>query len=87
MLNNFCAQAGESINKGKSKLFFSGNISAGRQFHMSQVCGIPSTMEFGSYLGVDILQGRVTKRSFLPLIERIQNRLYKWKANTLNFSG
>lgn len=45
--------------------------------------GIPLAVEFGKYLSVCIIQGRLTNTAFQPLVERVRSCLHKWKTNTL----
>lgn len=43
--------------------------------------------DLGQYLGCPIIQDRVTKETFSPVIARAKSQLSKWKANSLSKVG
>ncbi|XP_030958826.1 uncharacterized protein LOC115980745 [Quercus lobata] len=60
VLNNFCNLAGQKVNYGKSRIFFSPNVPARRRRPMCRKLGIIATNNLGKYLGFPIIhKGRV----------------------------
>jgi len=49
--------------------------------------GIQQTDDFGRYLRVPTLHGRVTSAKFQDVITRVENRLAGWKAKCLSLAG
>lgn len=63
-VGEFCTWSSESINKAKSRIIFSKNVQPGCCLHLSQSCHIPLATEFGTFLGVPIVQGKVSSNIF-----------------------
>ncbi|GAV75165.1 hypothetical protein CFOL_v3_18644 [Cephalotus follicularis] len=53
---------------------------------LSNHCGIPLTVNLGKYFGANLFHSRVSKDSFKPLINRMQQKLAGWKAKVLNLA-
>lgn len=49
--------------------------------------GFQLTSDLGKYLGVPLLHRRTNKETFNHLLERTQQRLSTWRAETLSFAG
>ncbi|KAG8385188.1 hypothetical protein BUALT_Bualt03G0015900 [Buddleja alternifolia] len=49
--------------------------------------GFGCTDDLGKYLGVPIFHDRVSLGSYRSLIDRVQARLFPWKAKLLNLTG
>lgn len=58
-----------------------------KALRLSNSCRIALTNDLGKYLGVPILYSRANKDHFKHIIERVQNKLAGWKANTLMLAG
>jgi len=57
---------------------------------MAEVCNtlaIQKTNDFGRYLGVPAINGRVTKAMFQDVITRVDRKLAGWKAKCLSLAG
>lgn len=86
-LEEFARWSGQTINLSKSKIFVSKNISGRRAREISRMAEIPITTDLGRYLGVPLIHGRVTKKTYWPLVERFQAKLANWKINQLSLAG
>ncbi|CAL1410370.1 unnamed protein product [Linum trigynum] len=83
----FGGSSGQQISRLKSRVFFSANTTADCQQSLSHELQIPVTSNLGRYLGVPVIHDRVSKYTFLNLIDRIDKRLAGWKASTLSLAG
>ena len=87
VLEKFCKASGQKVSLQKSKIFFSNNVSRGREERISRESGIASTKELGKYLGMPILQKRINKDTFGEVLEKVASRLAGWKKQTLSLAG
>lgn len=83
----FCGVSGHNISLNKSKMFVSKNVHASRALLYSQMVGIGLTPDLGKYLGVPILHGKLIKRTFGPLIQKVRGKLASWKSKFLSMAG
>jgi len=86
-LTEFCNASGQKISLAKSKVFFSPNTNEATAVEICNILGIQETDDFGRYLGVPTLHGRVTNAKFQDVITRVENRLAGWKAKCLSLAG
>ncbi|GKV49594.1 hypothetical protein SLEP1_g56334 [Rubroshorea leprosula] len=86
-LTEFSNESGVDINLTKSKLYVSPNIQRHVAGNLSAACGIPLTIDLGSYLGVPILHGRPSASTYKLLLEKIQVKLAGWKQTLLSMVG
>ncbi|XP_031106167.1 uncharacterized protein LOC116010798 [Ipomoea triloba] len=54
---------------------------------LKRTMGILVSENLGNYLGVPILQQRVTKQTFTYILEGMKKKLANWKAETLSLAG
>ncbi|CAN1837616.1 Putative ribonuclease H protein At1g65750 [Linum perenne] len=87
ILERFCSASGQSVSKDKSRVYFCKNIPRAKSLEIVEILGIGATSNLGSYLGVPILHGRVTKHTFNFILDRLDNKLAGWKANNLSMAG
>lgn len=87
VLSLFCQASGQRVNADKTRVFFSSNINHNRATQLSEELGFTRTSGLGKYLGAPIHHGRVSKKSYKFIIDKVQKRLSSWKANTLNLTG
>ncbi|CAN1148091.1 LINE-1 retrotransposable element ORF2 protein [Linum perenne] len=85
-LERFCAASGQSINRNKSKVFFSKNTPRHLSRDIVSLLEIGATQNLGRYLGAPVLHGRVTKSTYDFLIDRLNSRLAGWKAENLSLA-
>ncbi|XP_019150780.1 PREDICTED: uncharacterized protein LOC109147628 [Ipomoea nil] len=62
-------------------------IGFGFPGRISDMMGIPATSHLGSYLGMPILQKRITKDTFSSIIDKMRRKLANWKASALSMAG
>ena len=86
ILYNYELASGQSINRGKTNIFFSTNTSHQTQA-IKSFLGIPSIQKFEQYLGLPSLIGRAKKKSFSVIKERIWKKLKGWKEKLLSQAG
>ena len=66
VFDSFCSMAGQKINYGKSRVFFSPNVTARRKRGVCRRLGIMATNNLGRYLGFPIIhKGKVVVLSIL----------------------
>ena len=87
VLEKFCKASGQKVSLQKSKIFFSNNVSRGREERISRESSIASTKELEKYLGMPILQKRINKDTFGEVLEKVASRLAGWKKQTLSLAG
>ncbi|CAN1824591.1 Putative ribonuclease H protein At1g65750 [Linum perenne] len=87
ILDRFCEASGQSVNKSKSKVYFSKNVSQSLSREVTSILGIGATLDLGRYLGVLFLHGRVTKHTYDFILDRMNNHLAGWKAENLSLAG
>ncbi|CAL1354280.1 unnamed protein product [Linum trigynum] len=83
----FSLASGQQISKPKSRVFFSKNVTHARSSELSAALDIPTTMNLGRYLGVPVIHDRISKATYVDLIDRIDTRLAGWKANTMSLAA
>lgn len=86
-LGNFCELSGQRINHQKSSLLFSNNTSDEVQQSISNVFRVPVVTDMGKYLGIPSIHRRLKNESFDGILDRIQSRLSRWRAQTLSVVG
>ena len=75
VVNNFCRSSGFKINLQKSKVFCSKNINCRNRENFVSISQISFTSSIDKYLGFPIFHGRVKRRDFNFIIEKVQRRL------------
>lgn len=86
-LASFCGMSGQRVSLEKSCLCVSKNIIPMITRALSIRCGIPLTSCFGKYLGVSLIDKRMTKNTFAEFIGNVQSKLTGWKASNLSLAG
>ncbi|CAN1188832.1 Putative ribonuclease H protein At1g65750 [Linum perenne] len=87
IIERFCTASGQSINKSKSRVFFSAGMNRNTSRSITDIMGIRATQDLGHYLGVPLLHGRITRNTYEFLLTRLDDKLAGWKANTLSLAG
>lgn len=57
----FCQSSGQKVNKEKTRIFFSNNVSWQHRIEINEALGWQRTEDLGKYLGVPLLHKRVNK--------------------------
>lgn len=63
------------------------NVMWNLLLQICEVAGFHSTKDHRKYLVVALFRKRVLKRSFQFIIEKLDERLSKWKSKTFSFVG
>ncbi|OMO65780.1 reverse transcriptase [Corchorus capsularis] len=86
-LKEFNLWTGQSVSLAKSKLCASKNTRKMDAKNLSNQTGIPLTSDLGKYLGVPFIHGRVSKKTYWHIVERVQEKFASWKINHLSLAG
>ncbi|KAM5551745.1 hypothetical protein ABKV19_026542, partial [Rosa sericea] len=86
-LDVFCDISGQEVSYDKSVLFCSPNTCKALAASISKICGSKLTSNLGKYLGVPLIHSKVTKRTYAPVLDKVQSRLAGWKSKMLNLAG
>ncbi|KAL6218936.1 hypothetical protein ACLB2K_012143 [Fragaria x ananassa] len=86
-LDAFCNLSGQEVSFQKSMLYCSPNTSKKMARKISRICGSALTDNLGKYLGMPLIHSTVTKKTYRPIVEKVQSKLVGWKSKTLNFVG
>ena len=70
-LGSLCDMAWQKVNKNKSKIFFSPNVSVQVKLDICQQLGIQATNNLGCYLGFPILHKGRNENAYNFVIERV----------------
>ncbi|CAN0916841.1 LINE-1 retrotransposable element ORF2 protein [Linum grandiflorum] len=75
-----------------SHIFFADDLvlfseASTRQADICRILGISATQNLGRYLGVPVIHGRTTSATYDFLLDRMNNKLAGWKANSLSLAG
>ncbi|KAH9670623.1 putative ribonuclease H protein [Citrus sinensis] len=87
VLNNFCQSSEAKVNKAKSQVFFSKNISAWDMKRIGAELGFSVTKDLGTYLGMPLLHTRVSHHTYQNIIDKVERRLSGWHASLLSLAG
>lgn len=77
-LDQFCLKLGEKINYSKSNVLFSRSVATSMKQEISNLMAISTTTEFGNYLRVPMLCGRMTSDRYHYLLDKVRTRLRGW---------
>lgn len=86
-LNNFCKASGELVSVEKTHMLMSKNVNSNVALELRNISGFSLSHGLGKYLGVPLLHERANRNTYNHLLERTQQRLSSWRAETLSFAG
>lgn len=86
-LLRFCEASGHKINLKKSKLFCSKGAHFSIAQELSGELGIAVTGDLGKYLAVPLLHRRVTRATYMPVMDKMEKKMAVWKRGFLTLSG
>ncbi|XP_042983328.1 uncharacterized protein LOC122312726 [Carya illinoinensis] len=84
VLKTYEQWSGQAVNKNKSHIFFSTQISASRHRALLRFTGFTEGSFPFKYLGVPIITGRLKIPHFDDLIAKVQSKLEGWQARLLS---
>nr|KYP72644.1 Putative ribonuclease H protein At1g65750 family [Cajanus cajan] len=74
VLEKFCTTSGLKVNIQKSKALASRGVPTRRKNKITSITHINFTNELGKYLGFQMVQGRVSNRTFAEVMSKVQQR-------------
>ncbi|XP_060959271.1 uncharacterized protein LOC133030517 [Cannabis sativa] len=86
-LEKFCDWSGQSINKLKTSIFFSGNTSIGMKRSIKQALGLNCGMGNINYLGLPLFRSRQKDADFNFILDNLVKKLHGWKLKSLSKAG
>jgi hypothetical protein len=86
-LDLFCQASGQKINSQKTQIFFSKNVDNQLRDDILLHIGFSHVNSFGRYLGANLTTGRSTRGHFKHIVQKIQNKLSRWKQQCLSLAG
>ncbi|CAL8098266.1 unnamed protein product [Prunus armeniaca] len=86
-LEEFCELSGQQVNFEKSLLYISANTKSDLVDQIELTCGATRSADMGNYLGVPLVQGRVTKAMYKGVLVKVQAKLAAWKSQLLSMAG
>ncbi|XP_019181390.1 PREDICTED: uncharacterized protein LOC109176414 [Ipomoea nil] len=84
-LGKFSRRSGLHVNLGKSLIYCSPNTPNRTKRLVRSLSNIPVTL--GKYLGIPILQKRVSRRHFSYILDNMRKKLANWKTGFLSLAG
>ena len=87
VLDNFCQSLEAKVNKTKSQVFFSKNISAQITKRIGAAFGFSVTKDLGMYLGMPLLHTRGSQHTYQNIIDKVKRRLSGWHTSLLSLAG
>ena len=87
VFDSFCSMARQKINYGKSRVFFSPNVTARRKRGICRRLGIMATNNLGRYLGFPIIHKGIVGSAFNFILDKAQSKLAGWKTKLLSRAG
>ena len=87
VLDDFCSLFGQTISEAKSKVLFSPNVDRDTRKSLCNILGFASTPNLGKYLGFPIKHVRSSSQDYNFILDRVKQKLARWKANLLSLAG
>lgn len=86
-LDLFCQSSGQKVSNAKTRIFFSRNVHWNVRTQISDALGFQRTDDLGKYLGVPLIHKKVTRHTFIYVIDKATQRMSTWKARNLSMAG
>jgi len=87
ILNQYCLASGQTINRNKSRIFFSPSCPISLQENLARELRVPVLQRCGKYLGIPTDWGRSKRDMFTWLLSRVQSKLEGWKEKLISKGG
>ncbi|KAF5194998.1 hypothetical protein FRX31_015416 [Thalictrum thalictroides] len=85
-MERYQSATGQLMNKSKCRVFF-GNFTDQRKTKVLEVLDMLQGLCPEKYLGVPLIQGRVTREVASVVLNKIKLKLNSWKGRQLSFQG
>lgn len=86
-MDMFSINSSLKINFNKSLIYCSPNTCARTKRRIGEISGITVMENISKYLGIPILQKRVSKNTFGYILENMRKKLVSWKTESLSLAG
>lgn len=86
-LDCFCKASGPRVSYDKSLLFVSPNIDGQVAEDLSNIMGIPLTLELGRYLGHRLMHKGRGGDQHVSILDKVRHKLEGWKSTRLSRAG
>ena len=86
-LDHFCRVSGQTASDAKSRVYFSPNVDRDTKESLSDILGFTTTPFLGKYLGIPLKQPGSSSRDYNYILDRVKQKLARWKANVLSLAG
>ena len=87
LIDDFCLYSGQSLNTAKSSIYYALTTSKYHRRQTKSIFGIKNSKTQEKYLGLPIINGRVTKHFFNYIITKIDQKLNSWYNKYLSLAG
>lgn len=84
ILAEFCGFSGQRVNRHKSHLWLSPNISRLLRGQLGTAFQVPITADLGVYLGVPFVHTRASASLYEPLVLKVRSRFAGWRMRLLS---
>lgn len=72
ILDKYEAASRQKLNKDKTSIFFSHNMSLSRRNEISQLSGLKATHSYDKYLGLPTLEGKLRGQAFCNIKDSVE---------------
>lgn len=87
MLEKYCFWSRQSINKSKSRVFFSKHTHPSHRRHIKEILQLKNLKENVMYLGAPLILSRSLPLDFSYLCEKLEAKLMGWRSKCLSWVG
>ncbi|KAK2653379.1 hypothetical protein Ddye_013235 [Dipteronia dyeriana] len=86
-LDTFCGLSGQQVSYPRSRVVCSNNVGGSDARLFAGVCDSSLTKDLGKYLGVPLVHGRVSAKTYDETVEKMKKRLATYKCEALSLAG
>ncbi|KAL9663470.1 hypothetical protein QQ045_018857 [Rhodiola kirilowii] len=79
--------SGQTLNYSKSEVAVSKNFPTNIRSDLAHTLGVPIVPHLSKYLGLPLQCHKKKTETYLPIIEKLQNRVHSWKNCKLSIGG
>lgn len=86
-MSAFCIRSGQVVNLHKFSIICSSNLELDFQKSLADILEFNIANVNSKYLGVPLIQGRVSAETFVHVFSNINSKLFGWKKKIMNLAG
>lgn len=87
IIHEYCKKSGQVVNFNKLANQCSNNVGRREREAFQSLLEIKPITTIDKYLGFPIINEKVTTKTFQHVVDKTENNLSKWKANSLSKAG